>query len=193
MSERKRAPLSPLAKAALDFGPLIAFFAAYSAYDIYVATAVFMAGVFVALGVVYALERRLAPMPLFMAPLVLVFGGLTLWLQDETFIKLKPTVLYAFFGALLLGGLAFDRIFLKHVFSHVFRLPEAAWRALTWRWGVFAFALALANEIVWRSFSTDVWVAFKVWGFMSAIFAFSLAQTPFILKYQIEDEGKPKT
>ncbi len=169
---------SPLLRLALDLGPLIVFFATFEFYGIYAATGTFMVAVLAALGFGYIRERRLSPIPLFTAILVLIFGGLTLYLRNDVFIKMKPTVLYAFFGALLLGGLAFNRLFIKTVFAEAFDLNEAGWRKLTMRWGIFAFALAALNEIVWRNFSTAIWVDFKVWGIMPLIFLFALSQTP---------------
>jgi intracellular septation protein len=150
---------------------------------IYGATAVFMVAVLVSLALGYMRERKLSPMPLFTAVLVMVFGGLTLYLKNDTFIKMKPTVLYAFIGVLLLGGLAFNRLFIKYVFAQAFDLSEQGWRKLTWRWALFALALAVTNEIVWRSFSTAIWVDFKVWAIMPLIFLFALAQTPLVLRH----------
>jgi len=119
-----------------------------------------------------------------------VFGGLTLYLQNATFIKMKPTVLYAFVGMLLLGGLIFNRLFIKYVFGQAFDLNEEGWRKLTWRWAIFALALALLNEIVWRNFSTAIWVDFKVWAIMPLIFLFALAQTPLVLRHDNSDDGE---
>jgi intracellular septation protein len=178
----------PLRRFALDLGPLVLFFVSFQlSHNIYVATALFMVAVVAALGIGYSLERRLSPMPVVTAILVVVFGGLTLYLKNDTFIKMKPTVLYASFGAVLVGGLAFNRLFVKYVFAGAFELTETGWRHLTWRWGIFFLLLALLNEFVWRNFSTGVWVAFKVWGILPLIFLFALAQAPILLKHQIED------
>jgi intracellular septation protein len=185
MSEASKKQLRRLA---LDLGPLLLFFGAFKFSNIYVATGIFMAAVLVSLAVGYWLERKISPMPAFTAVLVLVFGGLTLYLQNDTFIKVKLTILYAFFGVLLLGGLATNRLFIKYVFGQAFELTEEGWRKLTLRWGLFAFALAIANEIIWRHFSTDVWVNFKVWGIYPVFFLFALAQTPLILKYEVSEK-----
>jgi intracellular septation protein len=182
---------SPLMKLALDLGPLILFFAAFKFGNIFIATGVFMAASVLSLGIGYALTRSLSPMPLITAIIVLVFGGLTLYLKNDTFIKMKPTVLYAFFGIILLGGLAFNRLFIKAIFAQAFELDEAGWRKLTWRWGFFAIGLAVLNEIVWRNFTTDIWVDFKVWAIIPLIFLFTLAQTPLVMKHQIEEEQSP--
>lgn len=173
-----------LIKIALDFGPLLLFFVAYQFVGIYAATAIFMAAVLVALALDYMRERKLSPMPLFTAVLVVIFGGLTLYLKNDTFIKMKPTVLYGFLGILLLGGLLFDRLFIKYVFAQAFDLSEEGWRKLTWRWGLFALGLAVLNEYIWRHYSTSVWVAFKAWGVMPLIFLFALAQTPLVMKHE---------
>ena len=121
--------------------------------------------------------------------LVLVFGGLTLYLKNDIFIKMKPTVLYAFFGAVLLGGLSVNRLFIKYVFAQAFELDELGWRKLTVRWGIFFLALAVLNETIWRSTTTATWVSFKVWGIIPLIFLFALAQTPLLLKHQRHDTG----
>ncbi|MBU6473655.1 MAG: septation protein A, partial [Alphaproteobacteria bacterium] len=161
----------------------------FEVYGIFVATAAFMAAVLVALGFGYWRERKILPMPLFTAVLVLIFGGLTLYLKNDMFIKMKPTVLYAFFGVLLIGGLSFNRLFIKYVFAQAFELSETGWRKLTWRWGLFFVTLAGVNEAVWRNFSTSTWVDFKVWGIMPLIFLFALAQTPLVLAHQIEERS----
>lgn len=192
MSAAVKALQSPLVKLALDLGPLIVFFVSFRYVGIFGATAAFMVAVLVALAIGYVRERKLSPMPLFTAVLVVVFGGLTLYLKNDTFIKMKPTVLYAFAGALLLGGLAFNRLFIKYVFAQAFELREEGWRKLTWRWGFFCLALALLNEAIWRNFATAIWVDFKVWAIMPLIFLFALAQTPLVLKHDITVEKKPE-
>jgi intracellular septation protein len=181
---------SYLGRLALDLGPLIVFFATYEVFGIFVATGCFMVSVLAALAFGFVREHRLAPMPLFTAILVLVFGGLTLYLRNADFIKMKPTVLYALFGLLLLGGMAFRQLLIKHVFSHAFQLSDAGWRSLTWRWSVFFFLLAALNEFVWRNFSTSTWVYFKVWLVMPLIFLFALAQSPLILKHEIRPDAQ---
>ncbi|HWY64606.1 MAG TPA: septation protein A [Rhizomicrobium sp.] len=174
---------------ALDLGPLLIFFAAFKYLGIFGATAAFMAAVLLALAIGYLIEKKVSPMPLFTAVLVLVFGGLTLYLKNDIFIKMKPTVLYAFFGAVLLGGLSVNRLFIKYVFAQAFELDEPGWRKLTVRWGIFFLALAVLNETIWRSTTTATWVSFKVWGIIPLIFLFALAQTPLLLKHQRHDTG----
>jgi intracellular septation protein len=183
--------IGPLQRVGLDLGPLLIFFAAFEWAGIFAATAAFMVAVLVALAVGYVIERRISPMPVFTAVLVLIFGGLTLYLKNDTFIKMKPTVLYAFFGLTLLGGLAFGRMFVKYVFAAAFELSETGWRKLTYRWGFFFLALAVLNEIVWRTLSTGDWVKFKVFGIIPLIFLFGLAQMPLVLKHEVKENSGP--
>jgi intracellular septation protein len=173
---------------ALDLGPLFVFFIAYRFLGIYAATAVFMAAVLVALALDYVFERKFSPVPIMTAVLVIIFGGLTLYLKNSLFIKIKPTALYTLFGLTLLGGLYFNRLFLKYVLSLGFEMPDIAWRTLTLRYGIFFLAMACANEIVWRNFSESVWVDFKVWGAIPLIFLFSITQAPFLMRHQIEEK-----
>lgn len=173
----------------LDLGPLIAFFVAYQFFGIYVATGVFMLLVVGSLATGYMLERKLSPIAIFTALIVVVFGGLTLWLKNDTFVKIKPTIIYATFCVVLLGGLAFNRLFIKYVLSFEFEMPESAWRALTWRWGIFFAGLAGLNEIVWHNFTTGQWVFFKVWIVMPLVFVFAMAQAPMLMKHMPQDGG----
>jgi intracellular septation protein len=186
MTAPAKPQLNPLLKLALDLGPLALFFFANSHYGIFVATATFMVAVLVALAVVYVLTRQVAIMPVVTAIIVVVFGGLTLVLHDATFIKVKPTIIYALFGAVLIGGLVFNKPLLGIVFDSLFHLTEKGWRKLTLRWAIFFFVLAVANEIVWRNTSTDVWVDFKVFGVVPLTFLFGALQMPLLKKYTIE-------
>ena len=178
-----------LRRLALDLGPLLIFFAAFKYLGIFGATAAFIAAVLAALVLGYFIERRLSPMPLFTAVLVVIFGGLTLYLRNDVFIKMKPTVLYGFFGLVLLGGLLFNRLFIKYVFAQAFDLDERGWKKLTVRWGLFFLCLAAINEAVWRATSTASWVTFKVWVIIPLIFLFALAQTPLVIKHQTPESG----
>lgn len=165
-----------LIKLALELGPLVVFFLVNARADIFAATAWFMGAMALALAASWLVFRRVAVMPLVTGVVVLVFGGLTLYLQDDTFIKMKPTIVNTLFGGVLLGGMVFGQSLLKYVFGEVYRLTAKGWEILTLRWGLFFFVLALLNEVVWRNFSTDQWVAFKVWGIMPVTLIFSMLQ-----------------
>ena len=143
----------------------------------------------IALAIGWSLERKLPVMPLVSGIFVLFFGGLTLMLADETFIKLKPTLVNILFSGILFGGLAIGKSLLKPVFGAAVKLSERGWRILTWRWAIFFIVLAILNEIVWRSFSTDFWVSFKLFGIMPLTFIFAASQTPLFLREQIEDDS----
>ncbi len=195
--------LNPWLKMALEIGPLLLFFLANARGEqaaalfpaiaslggpLFFATAVFIVATLVALAVSYALTRKLPLMPFVTAIVVVVFGGMTLWLQDETFIKLKPTIIYLLFGGILLGGLAFGKSLLGYVFDAVFKLNDEGWRKLTFRWALFFFGLAILNEIVWRTVSTDMWVNFKVFAILPLTFVFAMAQMPLINRYLLAEE-----
>lgn len=189
-NDPKRSEINPLLKLALELGPLAIFFFANSRFGIFTATAVFMVAITIALAVSWMLTRKLPMMPLVTGIVVLVFGGLTLYLQNDLFIKLKPTIVNCLFGSILLGGLYFGKSLLGYVFDSVFKLTDEGWRLLTFRWGVFFFILAIINEIVWRNFSTDFWVSFKVFGFMPITLAFTLFQMPLITKHSIPEDDE---
>ncbi len=184
MAEKKK--LNPILKLVLDIGPLILFFAANARFGIFAATAGFMVAVLIALAVSYALTRHIEVMPIVTAIIVLIFGGLTLVLHDELFIKLKPTIIYLLFGGTLLGGLTLGKPLLGMVFDQMFHLTDEGWRKLTWRWVLFFFALAVLNEIVWRTQTTDFWVSFKLFGVVPLTFLFGALQMPLINKYSVE-------
>ena len=188
-----------LIKLALELGPLILFFfvnakgksllEAYPSLSaifpgpIFLATGVFMIAMVISLTLSWLILKRVAVMPLVTGIVVLVFGGLTLWLQDDTFIKMKPTIVNILFGGVLLGGLVFGQSLLKYVFGDVYKLHPKGWSILTFRWGVFFFALAILNEVVWRNFTTDQWVTFKVWGIMPITIVFSMMQLKVLNRY----------
>jgi intracellular septation protein len=178
--------LNPILKLVLDIGPLVLFFAANARFGIFAATGAFMVAVLIALAVSYAMTRHVATMPLVTAVIVLVFGSLTLVLHDELFIKLKPTIIYLLFGGTLIGGLAFGKPLLGMVFDQMFHLTAEGWRKLTWRWALFFLVLAVLNEIVWRNFSTDTWVSFKLFGVVPLTFLFGALQYPLLMKYQAD-------
>jgi intracellular septation protein len=203
--------LNPFLKLALEMGPLILFFFANSRpalftplvgpllpaavatgehVGIFAATAVFMVAILIALAVSYALTRHLPVMAMVTAIVVLVFGSLTLILQDETFIKMKPTIIYILFGGLLIGGLLFNKPLLAIVFDAVFDLTPEGWRKLTLRWAIFFLALAVLNEIVWRTQTTDFWVSFKVFGVVPLTFIFAAFQYPLLQRYATQESTK---
>jgi intracellular septation protein len=184
MAEKKK--LNPTLKLVLDIGPLVLFFAANAKFGIFAATASFMVAVLIALAVAYVLVKRVEIMPLVTAAIVLVFGGLTLILHDDLFIKLKPTIIYVLFGGTLAVGMMLGKPLLGILFESVFNLTEEGWRKLTWRWTVFFFFLAVVNEIVWRNFSTDFWVSFKLFGVVPLTFLFGALQYPLLVKYGTE-------
>jgi intracellular septation protein len=142
--------------------------------------------VLLAMIVSYALTRHFPIMTIVTAVIVLVFGGLTLFLHNDMFIKIKPTIIYALFGAVLLGGLAFGKPLLGVVFDSLFHLTAEGWRKLTVRWALFFFVLAVLNEIVWRNTSTNIWVDFKVFGVMPLTLIFGALQYPLLQKYAAE-------
>ena len=181
--------INPMFKLVLDIGPLVLFFAANSKFGIYTATGAFMVAVLIALAVSYAMTRHIAVMPVVTAVIVLVFGGLTLILHDELFIKLKPTIIYVLFGGTLLVGLAFGKPLLGLLFESVFHLTEEGWRKLTWRWALFFLLLAVVNEVVWRTQTTDVWVSFKLFGVVPLTLLFGALQYPLLVKYNAEKKN----
>ena len=175
----------PWLKPLVDFGPLAVFLLLYWQYNLFTATGGLMVAVTLGLALSYGLERTVPIMPLVTAGLVLVFGGLTLWLDDERFIKMKPTIVQGLFAIVMFGGLLFKRPVLKPLFGHAWRLNDDGWRKLTFRFGVFFLVSGILNEIVWRTQSTDIWVNFKVFGLMGLTLVFIITQVPMIQRYQI--------
>lgn len=182
-------PVNQLLKFALEMGPLIVFFVVNNRAGIFVGTAAFMVATVAALGASYALMRTIPVMPLVTAVFVLVFGGLTLWLADELFIKLKPTIINLLFAAILFFGIAVNRLFIKLVLEGALHLTERGWRIITWAWIGFFVFLAGLNELVWRNTSTDFWVSFKVFGVMPLTIVFSFAMIPIIMRHAIQPEA----
>ena len=181
--------MKPIPKFLVEFGPLIAFFAGNWRGGVFWGTGIFMAATAVALIVSWLLTHRIAKFPLFSAIFVGVFGGLTIYLHDDTFIKVKVTLINLFFGIMLLGGQYFGKTFLKSVMGEAVNLPQAAWRVLTWRWGAFFLVIAGLNELIWRNVSTDIWVDFKVFGMVGLTLVFALANAPYMARHMIEDEA----
>ena len=184
-----RAAPNPFLKLLIDVGPLVVFFVANARWDIITATGAFMAATVASLAASFALYRRLPTLPLVTAGFVMVFGGLTIILNDELFIKLKPTIVNTLFGVILLGGAAFKRPLLRPLLGAVFDLTEEGWVKLSVRWAFFFLLLAVLNEIVWRNVSTDMWVNFKVFGIMPLTIIFSIAQVPLMTRYKPQEDS----
>ncbi len=182
-------PALPI-KLAIDLGPLLVFFATNFAVGIYAATGAFMIATLIALAVAWLKYRKLPVMPLVTGVVVLIFGGLTIYLHDETFIKLKPTIVYLMFAGLLFAGLMFERHFLAFLFGPALSLTDEGWRKLTVRWVAFFVVMAIVNEAVWRNVSTDAWVSFKLFGFLPLTFVFAMAQVPLLQRYGAATTGQ---
>jgi intracellular septation protein len=176
----------PLFKLATELGPLIVFFVANAKSNLFVATGAFMVAVIVAMAVSYVVTRHIPIMAIVTAVVVIVFGTLTLVLHDETFIKVKPTIIYTLFAAILGGGLLFGRSFIAIMFDQMFNLTPQGWRILTLRWAFWFLAMAVLNEIIWRTQSTDFWVAFKAFGMVPLTMLFAVTQMPLTKRYHLE-------
>ncbi len=199
-----RKPLNQWVKLALETGPLVVFILANNNGDrlaelypalqalggkIFVGTAFFMVAMTVSLIITWWFERKVALMPLITFVMVVIFGMLTLYLQDDFFIKVKPTIVNVMFGVAILGTLFLFKIpVMKLLFDGPFKLDDVGWTKLSFRWGCFFLFLALVNEVVWRNFSSDFWVAFKLWGVMPMTITFMLFQYPVMLKHGLDDK-----
>ncbi len=181
--------MNQLVRLLIEAGPLAAFFITNSQAGIMTGTAVFMAAIVVAVGVSWHLERRVPIMPVVGAGFVLLFGGLTLWLQDDLFIKIKPTLVNLLFATVLFVAYAMRRNVLKRLLGTVLSLSDDGWRTLSIRWAWFFLLLAVVNEIVWRNLTTDAWVNFKVFGIMPLTLLFSALQAPLILRHQLPEQA----
>lgn len=176
----------PLFKLATELGPLLIFFGVNAKFHLFVATGAFMAAIVVALVVSYVVTRHVPVMALVTGIVVLVFGTLTLVMHDETFIKVKPTIIYCLFAGVLGGGLLFDRSYMAVLFDQVFNLTPRGWRILTARWALFFLGMAILNEVIWRTQSTNFWVAFKAFGVIPLTMAFAITQMPLIKRHHLE-------
>jgi intracellular septation protein len=176
----------PVFKLATELGPLIVFFVANAKFNLFVATGAFMVAIVAAMIASYVVVRHVPMMAIVTAVIVLVFGTLTLVLHDETFIKIKPTIIYGLFAAILGGGLLFGRSFIAILFNQMFNLTPKGWRILTMRWALFFLAMAVLNEIIWRTQSTDFWVTFKAFGAVPLTMVFAISQMPVIKRYHVE-------
>lgn len=176
-------------KLAIELGPLLVFFGVNAAYGIYAATGAFMAATLLSLAVAFFRYHKLPIMPIVSGVVVLFFGTLTLYLHDDTFIKLKPTLVYLIFATVLGAGLLLKKPLLELLLGSAFALTDEGWRKLTVRWALFFVLMAAVNEIVWRNFSTDTWVSFKAFGFLPITFLFALAQMPLMRRYGAPEGG----
>ena len=183
-------PVSPedaqhqLFKLLLEIGPLLIYLVVNSQAGLFWGTGCFMVATLASLAVSWTLHGRLPMMPLVSGILVFVFGGLTLVLHEEYFIKIKPTVLNGLFAAILFGGLAMGRSWLKYLFGDRFNLTEEGWRILTFRWACFFVVLAVLNEIVWRNTSTAFWLSFKPFGILPLTIIFAISQIGLLKKHE---------
>lgn len=197
-NDNQQVASSATLKFLLEMGPLIVFFLANYKGEwlinnvglfknfhkpIFPATAIFMVAIIIALGLSWVLTRKIPIMPLISGIFVLVFGFLTLWLHNDTFIKMKPTIINSLFAIILLGGMFFKKPLLRYALDSTLKLDELGWQKLTYRWAFFFIFLALLNEIIWRNFSDNFWTSFKVFGVMPLTVVFMLTQMPLILKH----------
>jgi len=196
-AEERKEDASQLVRLAIELGPLVVFFLLNSrahqifgneqAENIFYATGIFMVATVISLGYSYARFRKVPTMPLVSGIFILIFGALTIWLQDELFIKVKPTIVNGLFATGLLGAAALGKPILKQLFDGAFRITDKGWMVLTIRWGLFFVFLAIVNEVVWRNFSTDFWVSFKLFGIMPLTIIFGMAQIPILTKYALRE------
>jgi intracellular septation protein len=186
-----RPHMPPALKLVTEVGPLIAFFVANAWGGIFWATGIYMVAAAVALGVTWGLTRRVAIVPIVALGFVVAFGALTLWLADETFIKVKVSIINALFGVILFTGLVMGRPLLKLALGEAVNMDAEGWRKLTIRWGLFFFAMAALNELVWRTLSTDAWVNFKVFGLLPLTVLFAVSQIRLMQRHMVEEPSPP--
>jgi len=179
--------MKPLYKLLIDIGPLAIFFIFYTRSGLQASILPFMIATIIAVLFSYILEKKIPIMPTVGATIVLIFGGLTIYFDNEVFFKMKPTIINFLFAVILYGGIVIKKPLLKYLLGAALKLEEEGWKILTQRWIGFFIALAILNEIVWRTQSTDIWVNFKVFGILPITFIFTMTQFPLIKKYQIED------
>ncbi len=174
-------------KLLIDIGPLAVFFIFYTRSGLQASILPFMIATIIAVLFSYILEKKIPIMPTVGAGIVLIFGGLTIYFDNEIFFKMKPTIINFLFAIILYGGILIKKPLLKYLLGAALKLEEEGWRILTQRWIGFFIALGILNEIVWRTQSTDMWVNFKVFGILPITFIFTMTQFPLIKKYQIEN------
>lgn len=174
-----------LLKLLLELGPLVVFFVMNAQAGIYWGTGCFVVATLAALLSAKLMHGRIPTMPLVSGFFVIIFGGLTLWLHDDLFIKMKPTIVNTLFAAVLFGGLAYGRSWLKYLFGEAFKLTEDGWRLLTFRWACFFVVLAILNEVVWRNTTTEFWISFKLFGIMPLTMIFAISQIGLLKKHEV--------
>ena len=174
-------------KLLIDIGPLAVFFVFYTRSDLKTAILPFMIATTIAVLFSYIIEKKIPIMPTVGAVIILIFGGLTIYFDNETFFKMKPTIINLLFAGILYGGIILNKSLLRYLLGAALKLQDEGWDILTKRWIGFFIALAILNEIVWRTQTTDIWVNFKVFGILPITFIFTLTQFSTIKKYQIED------
>ena len=174
-------------KLLIDIGPLAVFFVFYTRSDLKTAILPFMIATIIAVLFSYIIEKKIPVMPTVGAAIILIFGGLTIYFDNETFFKMKPTIINLLFSGILYGGIILNKPLLRYLLGAALKLQDEGWDILTKRWIGFFIALAILNEIIWRTQTTDIWVNFKVFGILPITFIFTLTQFSTIKKYQIED------
>ena len=179
--------MKSISKLLIDIGPLAVFFIFYTRGDLKSAIIPFMIATIIAVLFSYIMEKKIPMMPTVGAFIILIFGGLTIYFDNEVFFKMKPTIINLLFAIILYGGVIVKKPLLKFLLGAAIKLEDEGWKILTQRWISFFIALAILNEIVWRTQSTDIWVNFKVFGILPITFIFTMTQFPLIKKYQIED------
>ena len=179
--------MNKILKLFIDIGPLAIFFIFYTRSDLQSAILPFMIATVIAVIFSYIIEKKIPIMPTAGAAIILIFGGLTLYFDNEVFFKMKPTIINLLFAAILFGGIIINKPLLKYLLGGAIKLEDEGWSTLTKRWIGFFIALAILNEVVWRTQSTDLWVNFKVFGILPLTFIFTLSQFSIIKKFQIED------
>ena len=179
--------MKSISKLLIDIGPLAVFFIFYTRGDLQTAILPFMIATIIAVLFSYIIEKKIPIMPTVGAIIILIFGGLTIYFDNETFFKMKPTIINLLFAGILYGGIILNKPLLRYLLGAALKLQDEGWDILTKRWIGFFIALAILNEIIWRTQTTDIWVNFKVFGILPITFIFTLTQFSTIKKYQIED------
>ena len=179
--------MKSISKLFIDIGPLAVFFIFYTRSDLQTAILPFMIATIIAVLFSYIIEKKIPMMPTVGAGIILVFGGLTIYFDNEVFFKMKPTIINLLFAGILFIGILLNKLLLKYLLGGAIKMKEEGWSILTRRWIGFFISLAILNEIVWRTQSTDLWVSFKVFGILPITFIFTLTQFSIIKKFQIKD------